>query len=59
MANSSEFLNIKNQLKIFGFTLQLEDTFEGAPYKEYRNNKFEIHLFTSEEGDYEICLFKY
>jgi hypothetical protein len=57
--NSSEFLNIKNQLKNLGFVLQLEEDYKGVPYKRYRNSKYELNLFSVHEGGYEIGFSKY
>lgn len=57
--NSNDFLKIKKQLKKLGFELQLENNYKGVPYKKYRNNQFEINLYTAHEGGYEIGLSKY
>lgn len=65
---SSEIVNIKNQLKSIGFKLcksEFLDDNEGTQVKKYRNNKFEIRIYTTPPNDntfcvvYEINLSKY
>ena len=62
-SSSSEFLNIKNQLKTLGFVLRTEEHYDGTPYKEYRNNKYEMSIYTGagEDGTnfFEISLNKF
>jgi hypothetical protein len=57
-SNSNEYLNFKNQLKNFGFSLYLSKTFEDKPVKKYRNSIWEISIITIENG-YEINLRKF
>jgi hypothetical protein len=60
---SSEFLNIKNQMKTLGFILHTENDYNGTPHKEYRNNKYEMSVYTGagEDGTnfFEISLNKF
>jgi hypothetical protein len=62
-SNSNEYLNIKNQMKTFGFVLYSEETFDGTISKKYRNSKYQINLDNvrnkDESIEYAIDLFRY
>ena len=63
-SNSSEFLNIKKEIKKKEFTLINEEVNEGNLFRKYRNNKYEITLVngktkTENEIYFEINLNEY
>ena len=58
-SNSNEYLNFKNQMIKLGFVLYSKDDFNDEPYKVYRNNKYQIYLFTMKDNIFEISLSKY